>query len=439
MAIGIAGLVLLASADAFGQVRQLSLEQCLEIAINNSPQVGTSRERFRSTRSGVIRSYGSFLPDANLSMTAGHSFIGPTGSIAIDSQGRAVTPSGFDYESYSFSLSSNLSVFDWGVNVKQLSQAKHSADAALHDLRYQKDIITAVVIRSYYNYLRNQKLREVAAQSVEAAQRNLEQVEAFYSIGSNTKADVLQARVRLANTQLNLITARNNEALAKSKLASDMNFPMNEDFEIDRTISITPVETSLDKEVQYMLEHRADLQSYRSRIKATQDGLSASQNSRWPSLAAYFRYGWNDRKYPDDSNFFKSEYSWGIGVSLNFNLFDRFMTKADILSAKANARIAEYDLQTAKLDAVYEVQQLILSLKEASERMNLSEETVGQATENLRLAEERYRVGAGTILETIEAEVSLTEARANLIQAQCDYLIAKSDLLRATGREVRTY
>jgi outer membrane protein TolC len=279
----------------------------------------------------------------------------------------------------------------------------------------------------------------VAEQSVEAAQRNQEQVEAFYQIGSNTKADVLQARVRVANTKLTLITARNNEALAKSKLTSDLNMPMNEDFEIEKSISITPVETSLEQEVPFMLENRAELQSYRARIQAARDGLTASQNSRWPTLAAYFRYGWNDREYPENSNFFKSEYSWGIGVQLSYNLFDRFLTKADIQSARANARIAEYNLQVAKLDAVYEVQQLVLSLKEASERMNLSEETVEQASENLRLAEERYRVGAGTILETIEAEVSLTEARANLIQAQCDYLIAKADLLRATGREVTTH
>jgi len=438
MAIGIAGFILLASANAFGQTRILSLEECLEIAINNSPRVGTSREQFRSARTGVIRSYGSFLPDATLSMTAGHSYIGPTGSIAIDAQGRAVTPSGFDYESYSFNLSSNLTFFDWGVNVKQLGQAKHSANAAMHDLRYQKDIITAVVIRSYYNYLRHQKLREVAAQSVEAARRNLEQVEAFYSIGSNTKADVLQARVRLANTQLTMITARNSDALAKSKLNSDLNLPMNEDFEIDQAITITPVETLLEQEVQYMLDHRADIQAYRSRIMAAKDGLTASENSRWPTLTAYFRYGWNDREYPDNSNFFKSEYSWGMGVSLNVDLCDRFMAKSNIMSSKANARIAEYNLQVAKLDAVYEVQQLSLLLKESTERMNLSDETVGQAAENLRLAEERYRVGAGTILEMIEAEVSLTEAKANLIQAQCDYLIAKADLLRATGREVKT-
>jgi len=64
------------------------------------------------------------------------------------------------------------------------------------------------------------------------------------------------------------------------------------------------------------------------------------------------------------------------------------------------------------------------------------DETVEQARENLRLAEERYRVGAGTILETIEAGVQLTTAQSSLIQAQIDYAIAKADLKRAAGRDV---
>ena len=369
-------------------------------------------------------------------MTAGHSFIGPTGSIFTDAQGRPVQQTGFDYESYSFSLSSNWTMFDWGVSAKRLGEAKGTAEGAVHDLQWQKDIVTAIVIRSYYNLLRMKKLEEVQQQSVQASERNLEQVEAFYTIGSNTKADVLQARVRVANTQLSLITARNNHQLARAKLASDLNLPLEEEYEIIESITIKPVHLDLKEEIEYMYAHRSDLNSLRSRVRSTKSGLVAAQNSRWPTLTAYFQYGWNDREFPENANFFNSEYSWGLGVSLNYNLFDRFNTKSMIMSAQAQSRIAEYNLQLGKLDAVYEVRQLMLSLNEATERINLSDQTVSQAAENLRLAEERYRVGAGTILETIEAGVLLTEAKANLVQAQCDYLIAKADFLRATGREV---
>jgi outer membrane protein TolC len=148
------------------------------------------------------------------------------------------------------------------------------------------------------------------------------------------------------------------------------------------------------------------------------------------------QYSWSDREFPDNANFFKTEYSWGIGVQLSWNIFDRFATKSDIQLAQAERRIAEEELRQAKLDAELEVKQLYLILKEAEERMRVTDETVAQASENVRLANERYRVGAGTMLETIESAATLQEAQGNLVNAKCDYLIAKADLLRATGRPV---
>lgn len=416
----------------------LTLEECLQVAIKNSTAVGISEEQHLNARQSVLQSYAGFLPNASLQMSAGHAFIGPTQSISIDSEGRPIQQTGFDYESYAFSLSSSMNLFDWGVNIKNLQRAKQSARAAKYDLQYQKDYVTAVVIRAYYDYLRKMKLREVRELSTDASTKNLEQVEAFYRIGSKTKADVLQAKVALANTQLAMITARNNEENARAYLASLLNYPLSKDFAIDTSLEIRQVEPALENEVAYMFDHRSDLLANKSRVQASKNALGASQNSRWPSLAAYFRYSWSDRSFADDLNFFRQDYSWQIGVSLSYDIFDRFMTKSNIIAAKTQERINQYQLQQAKLDAVLEVKQLVLALDEAGERIDLSEETVRQAEENLRLAEERYRVGAGTILETIEAEVSLTEARTSIIEAKCDYLIAKADLLRATGRPVTT-
>jgi len=431
-------LICLLSISSVHAEKILSLEECLDIAIRNSTQVGISYEQYLSARDDVLRNYGGFLPDARLSMFAGHVFIGPTQSISIDAQGRPIKGTGFDYESYSFSLNSTMNLFDWGVTAKTLSESKKTARAAGYDLQYQKDYVTAVVIRAYYDYLRKKKLREVSETSVDAAARNLDQVEAFYRIGSKTRADVLQAKVRLANTRLELVTAKNNEDNAKAYLASLLNFPLDAAFDIDSSLAITPVSPKLDEEVKYMLAHRSDLLSYRNKVEAASYALTAAENSRLPTLSAFLRYSWNDRKFADNANFFRQDYSWSVGVSLDFNLFDRFQTKSSITSAAARRRIAELQLQQAKLDAILETKQLILALEEAKQRIALSEETFKQAEENLRLAEERYRVGAGTILETIEAQASLTEAQASIIQAKCDYLIAKAELLRATGRKVKT-
>ncbi len=330
-----------------------------------------------------------------------------------------------------------MTLFDWGANVKTLSSAKRSSEAAVHDLQYQKDIVTAQVIRAYYDVVRKKNLEQVQDEAVQAAQRNLDQVEAFFKIGSNTRADVLQAKVRLGNSRLQLISAKNADDLARATLVSLLNLPMEEEIDVESSFEITKVEPNLEQEIEHTLGHRADLQANRNRLLAAEDGLTAAENSRWPSIGGGLSYQWSDRAFPDNANFFKSEYAWGLGVSLNWDIFDRFQTKSDVQRAKAQRRIAEQELKQAKLDAILEVKQLYLVLKEAEERILVAEETVTQAQENVRLADERYRVGAGTQLETIEAAAGLQEARGNLVDATCDYLVAKADLLRATGRAGR--
>ena len=135
---------------------------------------------------------------------------------------------------------------------------------------------------------------------------------------------------------------------------------------------------------------------------------------------------------------FKRDYIWSVGVFFGWNIFDRFQTRSAIQQAQAQHRIAEYNLQQAKIDAVLDVKQIMLNLDQARERLDLATETVAAAEENNRLAQERYRVGAGTILETIEANASLTSAQASLIDARVDYLINRADLQRATGRPIIT-
>lgn len=420
------------------QAEQLDLERCVEEALEVSPAVGISRENLRNARTGILQSYANFLPNASANLWAGHAFQGPSPGVFVDAQGRPIQQAGFNYEFYSFSINSNIMLWDWGANYKRLSQAKSSAEASSHDLEYQKDVIKAIVIREYYNLVRQIKLRVVQEEAVNASRRNLEQVEAFYRIGSRTKADLLQARVNLANDELALLNAQNAEAIAKTRLKSRLNRPLESELQVDESTEFEIQDADLNSEVEYMLDHRSDLLASRQRVDAAKAGLTAARNDRYPSIAGSFNYGWNDRQFADDANFFKQDYSWSFGLSLQYNIFDRFATKSSIVNARAQERIAEYNLQQAKLDAILDVKQIVLNIEQARERLGLAAESVAYAEENLRLAEERYRVGAGTILETIEAGASLTQAQASLIEAQVDYAINRADLQRATGRPITT-
>ncbi len=142
-------LVVVATTTAaeFARAEVYDLERCLQIAQDVSTRVGISREQLQTARGNVLQSYANWIPNINVNMYAGHSWAGPTDGVVIDAQGRPIAPSGFDYENYTFSLQSGVTLFDWGTNVNRLHQSKENAGASSYDLDYQKDVISAIVIR----------------------------------------------------------------------------------------------------------------------------------------------------------------------------------------------------------------------------------------------------------------------------------------------------
>lgn len=430
--------VVVCLAPLAARAEKYDLEKSLQVALDQSTQVGIARENLSSARSDVLRSYGGVMPNFGLSARGGHNWAGPTTGVVFDTQGRAIRPSGFDYESYSFSMGSQINLWDWMATYANIHRSKSTAEAAANDLEYSRDLIKALVIRQYYDLVRQRKLRGVQETDLDAKKRNLEQVEAFYKIGSRTKADYLQARVDMSNSELLLITRKNAESLAEANLKSTLNLPQETPVEIDESIDFTPSEFMMDEEVQYMFGHRSSLLASANRVEAAEANLSAVEKGRYPTLGASFGYSWGDREFPSDGAVFKRDYVWSLGVFLDWNVFDRFQTKASIQDARARRRITEYDLQQSKIDAVLDLKQIMLNLDQATQRLSLAEQTVEAAQENQRLAEERYRVGAGTILETIQSNSSLVSAQAQLIDARVDYLINRADLQRATGRPVTT-
>jgi outer membrane protein TolC len=431
--------VVVCLAPLAARAEKYDLEKSLQVALDASTQVGIATENLSSARSDVLRAFGGVMPNFGISARGGHNWAGPTTGVVFDPQGRAIRPSGFDYPSYGFSMFSQMNLFDWMATYANIHRAKSTANAAAYDLEYNRDLIKALVIREYYEVVRQRKLREVQETDLDAKKRNLEQVEAFYKIGSRTKADYLQARVDMSNSELLLITRKNAEAIAESRFRSQLNLPQDTPVEVDESIEFSPGEFNMTDEVAFMFGHRSDLLGAQQRIEAAEANISAVEKGRYPTLGASFSYGWNDRAFPDDGAVFKRDYVWSLGVFLDWNVFDRFQTKANIQDAKARRRVSEYDLQQSKIDAVLDLKQIMLNLDQATQRLSLAEETVDAAQENQRLAEERYRVGAGTILETIQSNSSLVAAQAQLIDARVDYLINRADLQRATGRTITTH
>jgi outer membrane protein TolC len=431
----IIGFSIAAGPRALRGSEVLSLDECITIALGNNPEIRIAEEGYRKAQSSLLVNYGGLLPRMSVDFSTGHRFYGPS-SVQYDAQGRPVVSNGFDYDDYSFRISSSIVLFDGGNTINGIRAAMSGRDASKEDLRYSKDLVSAQVIRAYYNLVRSTMLLHVQEEAMEQARRSLERTEALLEVGSATRADVLKARVLHSNTRLNMITAKNAVELAREDLVMLLNMPESQPIDVDTSMAITYVDPDLNGEIDYALENRSDLRSLQYSIRSASAGITAAKGGWLPTVGASFGYVWNDRKMAENLNFFKEEYLWSVIGYISYNLFDQFVTSSNVKTARANHRIAEYSLENARLQAIREVKSIVFMLREARERISVATETVDQAMEDVRLADERYRVGAGTMLETIDAQVALTQAKANVIDAKCDYLIAAADLVRATGRRI---
>ena len=240
--------------------------------------------------------------------------------------------------------------------------------------------------------------------------------------------------VTLAEARLNVLEAENSRDLANVNLAVligrdpraplELEQPRLEHFaRIDRTQAIDAA-----------LGTHPDLHAAAHRSAAAGEGVEQAQAGLWPSVNASYRFGWSDLAAPDEAlDVFRQDYTYTLSLGASWNIFDRFQTKRGVQQARATARQQEYNLDLQRRGVVQNVESILVNLENSRKRVELARATIVLAEEDLRLARERYRVGAATLLDVTEAEVSLIQGRSSEIDGVTGYLSALADLERVTG------
>ncbi len=433
----------------------LSLDECVRLALADSPTLMITEEQRSIAAQDVRGAWGAFLPnltigynwqksertDFDVAQTvAGTTYEVPTTDPGVTLLFPTQIPSGLvadesvNSKYKALTGRATLNVFDGFAKYGTLNSAKYNLDAADATVGYTRERVVEDVVAAYYNLVRFQELADVARDTREQAARELERTETYFRLGSAAKSDVLQQRVRLENTKLDVVVADNNIKQGQANLAYAMNRPLEAAFAVDRAVLQTDFAVA-DVAALYgeALANRLDLQSSEMAAAARRQDVKTARGTLYPRLDIFGSYNRDNNESPFKFGSQISE-ATAFGYSVSWSVFDRLATYTGVSKAKAGARIAEYQLQQAQLNAQVEIRQLHNALVEARERAGVSRETIVQAEEGLRLAQERYRVGAGTSLDVITAQVNLASARSQEVQAKCDFLIARASLDRALGR-----
>lgn len=442
----------------------VSLEECVRLALVASTSLGRLEEDVRNADTDRLAALGAFLPDLRLDASwqrqertdKDQQILAPQlfpiafqdslgNPLPLEINGEQAfqsvqVPTGEledqtilqTFESQT--LRSSWTVFNGFQRFAERNRAAAAHAAAEASLDYQETLVRESVTNAYFDLLGAQERVQVALDAEELARQELERSQTYFELGISTRSDVLQAKVRHQQTKLDVVRERNGERNAFATLTHAMGLPQAERFTIVNALpdAHDMAVPEVDSLVVDATQQRLDLAAARYNLDASESAVTNARAGYWPSIEIFgnvsrsvsetpFRFGAQENQ----------SYSWGIQGS--WNIFDRFQTKTQSRRAVANRRKAEYDLRQAQLDLELEIVQLHNNLVESLESYEVSSVTVEQSQEDLRLAEERFRVGAGTSLDVITAQVNLAQARRDLVDSQVNIMKLRNQLLRAVG------
>lgn len=326
--------------------------------------------------------------------------------------------------------------FDRYHEGRQAAAAFNSADA---NLEYQRRLVRERISDAYYDLQRAYARVEVALGAEELAAQELERTETYFDLGISTKSDVLQAKVRHQQTKLDIVRERTGERRAFILLAYGMNIPGAAVFRVSEELPVVDrvqVHT-LEDLITQAGQERLDIVAAEFSLDARDHGVDRARSAYYPQISLFGSYNQSSSDTPAALRFgAQVNNSVGWGIQGRWNIFDGWRREQQYRQAVASKRKAEYALRQTRLEVELQVVNIYSNLIDAVESYEVSSFTVEQSEEDLRLAEERFRVGAGTQLDVITAQVNLATARRDLVDAQVNYAKYINQMRRAVGGDV---
>lgn len=416
--------------------RRITLEEALRIGLENNRDLKTAQLEVEGAEARVREAWGYALPSIDLSGRYTRSLERPVfflPDFADLNSGRTVPVEIGTAHAFDMTLSARQTLFNSTVIVG-VGAAGVYADVA-RQLYRQKQLETVANVRkAFYSALLAAEVRDLMRANLQNAEENLRNVQTLAGQGLVSEYDQLRAEVGVENLRPEVIRADNNYALSLDALRSTMGIGVSETIDIDGSLEHHRIpEEVLDGAAETALRQNPGLQALKLQIEVNEAFVSAERSNYLPILSAFgtLQYQAAKNTFAFSSNdFFRSAQ---VGLSLSFSLFQGLQTSARVDQAQIEVRKSEEQLARAETDLRTLVHSLILQIRQAQERIDAQQKTVEQAERGYRIATTRFLNGAGTQLEVNDAQLALTQARVNRIQAVYDHLVASAGLEQVLG------
>jgi outer membrane protein len=413
-----------------------SLQDCLELGLSNSKALRAAQLRLQALGAAYLEARDARLP--SLALAARYSRLSPLAAGRITLPDPIGPISLFPAIPDTFALSASLQQPLWsGLRIRSaIAQARAAREEAVLSYQQQRQELAYQVQAAFWELAKAEEALRVFDENIARVNAHLKEIQDFYDQGLVTYNEVLQARMRLAQTTLRRLEAGNTRALLQARLALLIGLPVDALIEPEYRLGeeAGPASEPDRGEDLAALQRRPEVGAARQRLAASQAAVTAARSGWYPSvfLTGGYQYALpNPRQFPPEPEF-TGTWDLGIAASLDVGRWPAVSRRGQ--QALAQAGQAREALGQLEDSILLEVLQARLTLDKDAQRVGVARQLVAQAEENRKIISERHSSGLALASELLDAETARLEADLGLSQARIDLEIARAALARALGR-----
>ncbi len=420
--IGVFACLCLAAAFAGpargAETKTIALKDAIATALESNVDLRQAASQTESREISVGRSTMDFFPSVRLSMGASRGY-GKDYEVASDR---------FEWShssSMNLSVSAGLDLFTGFGRTAALRQSQLELDAQRKSYTRSREQVIFQTVQQFVLVVLDADLIRVDEQYLEAQRGLLAQIEAFTTAGKRPIVDLYQQQAIAAEAESRLLLARRDLEVDTYGLLEIM--------AIDPGIRCTIVPPDAERITAELaaflpddaageaLASRADLAAQRLQVEAAKKQITASRSGYWPTLSFSAGAGTSYRdpgSYDFSDQFYNNNLNGSLGLSLSLPIFDRLSTYHSVAQAKVGLRQAQLGVEKLVLQTEVEIRQALEDYATAGKAVEVTRAQLAYSEQALKNMEERYKVGASTL-------VDLTQVRASNLQSSYNFLNAK--------------
>jgi outer membrane protein len=414
--------------------RKITLQQAIHIALKNNYQLKEASNNLTLAQKQILGAKANFLPTISGSLRG-------TKTIGQQFNQTTVSFSSITSNNVSGGLSADLTIFQGFSNIINLRRSQINKHYQKVSKQRTRETVIFNTASGYLQVILNQQLLKIAQQNLVAARKQLHLVKAEVKVGTAPSVDRYNQESTVASDEVNVIKQKNALAYSKTQLIGTLQLnpvkqyqfvaPDMEDFQL------IPASLNLQDLIHKALANRPDLRAQKLLIERNRKDVGLARANYYPSISvnAAFNTRYNDQyRLPRNGErqpvsfydqFFHQNINKYFGFSINVPILNHLSTRMNVQQSKINYRNSKLEYQNIKYSVLQEVRQAYNDYRSYSSQLSSTKKALQAAKKSYHQQRERYKVGAGTLIEVSDASADYVEAQSNRAQAVLQFVFQK--------------